>query len=345
MTTRARFACAALVSLALHGLVLSSAWLPVPQPPDEPRPLLARLVPPEAKPAAPRPPVTPPRRVARTAAPAPSIPIVAPAPVTVPEVEPDTVYSEPETEAPAVSETSPSTEPPSPIALAADSSAEVVHSLPRRGRITYTLFYGSERTYVGKVVQTWEVNDDGYLLASEAETGGIIELFRPQRLRHLSRGRITREGMRPESFLMSRVRRGKNETAEARFDWDTGSLRYGHIRDPKSVPLPAGTQDFMSFIYQYALHPPAPGRYRVPITTGTRFDTFEVEVAAEEYIETPLGTLRALPVRQLPRPGAESIQIWLAAEYRYLPVRIRHYDRQGAPTGEQLVNEIRISEE
>ena len=50
-------------------------------------------------------------------------------------------------------------------------------------------------------------------------------------------------------------------------------------------------------------------------------------------------------MRQLPRPGDESIEIWLAADYRYLPVRIRHFDREGNFSGEQVVSEIRISEE
>jgi hypothetical protein len=55
--------------------------------------------------------------------------------------------------------------------------------------------------------------------------------------------------------------------------------------------------------------------------------------------------LRTLPIRQLPRPGEGSLEIWLAADYRNLPVRIRHYDRKGNFAGEQLVNEIRVSDE
>jgi hypothetical protein len=47
----------------------------------------------------------------------------------------------------------------------------------------------------------------------------------------------------------------------------------------------------------------------------------------------------------MPRAGEESIEISLAAEYRYLPVRIRHYDREGNYSGEQVVREIRISED
>jgi hypothetical protein len=89
----------------------------------------------------------------------------------------------------------------------------------------------------------------------------------------------------------------------------------------------------MSFIYQFALVPPAPGRYRLPITTGSKFDTYEIEVGAEETIETPLGTMRTLPVKQRQRAGAERIEIWLAAQYRYLPVKIRYFNRDGNPLG------------
>jgi len=41
--------------------------------------------------------------------------------------------------------------------------------------------------------------------------------------------------------------------------------------------------------------PPEPGRYRLRITTGSRFEWVDVEVGVAENIETPLGMLRALP--------------------------------------------------
>lgn len=338
MTSRERFGLATLVSLALHTMVMSSTWLPVPQLPGEGRPFEARLAPqPDLKPAAPKPDARPPRRIAR---PAPPNPVVAPGPRVLPDAELETEAGEEAAPEPAAPE------PPQRLALAAESSAAAaVHTLPRRGRILFTLHYGDERAYIGKAMQSWEVGTDTYTLSSEAETGGLVELIRPQRLHSVSRGRITREGLRPESFLTSRTRRGQNEVAQARFDWDAGQLAYGDTRVPKSAPLAPGAQDLMSFMFQFVLLPPAPGRVRVPITTGTRFEVYDLEIRAEEVIETPIGTVRALPVRQLPRAGAESIEIWLAAEYRYLPVRIRHFDREGNYSGEQIVSEIRISEE
>ena len=330
------------MSLALHGLVISGDWLAVPQPPPEMEPLLAQIVPkPEIKPAAPQ---TPPKpRHRRRSAPAPAPPTItalAPAsPFELPDPRPDIAPEETAAEAPALPE------PPRQVALAEETSVAFTPSLPRKGRIAFTLYYGDSRTAVGNVVQTWEAHDGVYRIASEAETSGIIELFRPQRLRYLSQGKITRDGLRPDSFLMSRTRRGQTEAAQARFDWSGGTLAYGLAREPRQAPLPAGTQDLMSLIYQHTVLPPAQGRFRVPVTTGSRFENYEIEVAAEELIETPLGTLRALPLKQLPNPGMESIQIWLAAEYRYLPVLIRHFDREGSFSGEQMVSEIRISEE
>ncbi len=351
MTTRERLATAALASLALHALVMAGAWLPVPQLPGPPPRLEARLV--AASPVAepvPQIPPAPRARQKRTTAPAASSSAPpAPAPVPSPELaapEPPLLPDPPrETEAAAAEPAAP--EPPQRVAVVAESSAvaAAVRTLPRKGRIAFNVLYGNNRLSVGKVVQSWEVEADAYKLASEAETSGIVDLFRPQRMRYISQGRIVPQGLRPDSFLVSRTRRGQNEASQARFDWNAGQLIYGTARDQKHVALPQGAQDLMSLMYQFSLTPPAPGRHRFPITTGSRYDVYDIEVAVEESIETPIGTLKALPVKQIAPAGSESVEFWLASEYRYLPVKIRHYDREGNFSGEQVVTEIRISED
>ena len=37
------------------------------------------------------------------------------------------------------------------------------------------------------------------------------------------------------------------------------------------------------------------------------------------------------------------LELWVAAEHRWLAVRIRFFDREGGPSGEQLVSDIRVS--
>ena len=93
------------------------------------------------------------------------------------------------------------------------------------------------------------------------------------------------------------------------------------------------------------LAPGRPGRREVAITNGRHLERYAIEVLAEEKIETPLGVMRALPVTQIRRPGTESVDVWLAVEYRHLPIRMRFYNRHGEPAGEQLVTEIRLADE
>ena len=340
-----RLVGAAVLSLAAHAAI--ATWLdgPAPAPPAAPPPLEARLVPPPAP--APRLdplPDPPPSRAARrpaSRARAAAIPQIAEAAARALPEEP--VASE----APAVDD------PPAPEPSIAHSDAPPVTapppaaapSLPRRMELIYTLHLGIDNFDVGRAVFTWETDHGAYRLVSASETTGIVDLFRPQRLTYVSEGRITEDGLRPENFAMSRLRRGRNDAAEAHLDWVTRRLTYGRAAHKRTVELPPASQDIVSFVFQFALQPPAPGRVRLPITNGTRFETYEIEVRPEERIETPLGVLDALPLRQLRKEGSESIEVWLGVDYRYLPVKVRFLDREGNAVGEQIVSEIRISQQ
>ena len=347
--TTTRLPIAIVGSLALHALVISSARLELVAPPQPEAPLEARLVPappPAVKPLPAAAPARKPRtRHAAAKRPAPPVPVVTtPTPLFAPP-ELDYEVTLGLEEAP-VAEAEP--RPPEGLALAPESvSAVPVDPLPRKGRIEYAILYGSgDGLPVGKAVQSWEMQDGRYVLASNAETTGLVDVFVPQRLRYVSQGRITPEGLRPDSFLITRTRRGNTEAARARFDWNNGQIFYGYARERKTAVLTAGAQDLMSLVYHYhfAHAPPKPGRLRVPVTSGKRFETYEVEVFPEEIIDTPIGQLWAVPIKQLARPGKEHLEMWLAVQYHYLPVRIRHYDRKGAYSGEQIAVEIRVGD-
>ena len=62
-------------------------------------------------------------------------------------------------------------------------------------------------------------------------------------------------------------------------------------------------------------------------------------------VYSALLSLPVLFLAALKRSVVESIEIWLAADYHYLPVRIRYFDRRGKFFGEQVASEVRISEE
>lgn len=344
------------VSTALHAMVISGAAVWLPESPGTPPALHARLAPPPepvaAPSAAPPAPGTSKPAKRRTA---PPQPVIAVAPAASPSEPP---FSFDDGTASAAEEAVPEPQtaegapapPPDVVAVAPSTTLAIperppLRSLPRRGRITYTLFLGTDKFEIGRTVQTWELDEGAYRIGSVSETTGLASVLRTERRTYLSEGLVTPAGLQPRSFLMSRLRRGQTEVARARFDWDAAHITWGTTDEKHEATLPAGSQDFLSLMYQLSLAPPAGGRISVPLTTGTRFEAYELDVLPEETIETPLGPLRALPLRQVRKPGAETMQVWLAADYRHLPVMLRFYGRDGEPTGEQIANEIRLSEQ
>ena len=341
-----RLVAALAASGVVHAAAIALGRIDIPQPPADLPPLAVRLAnvgPPPAAPAARVRSPLPPSRAVRVAA--PRVPAyIPPAPVAQAD------------EALPAAEEIPATEtltaaPAEPVVVATAPAstytpeAPPLPSFPRTGRITFSLVYGRDQFPVGRTVQSWKIEGTRYQLASRSETIGIIDVFRSQHRTYLSRGELTPEGLRPETFLSSRNRGRGLEEARAQFDWTRLSVKLGTADSQREQPLPRGSQDIVSFMYQLALDPPQPGRTRVSVTNGSRLETYVIEILPEEKIETPLGVMRTLPVRQVRDKGGEGVDLWLATEYRHLPVRIRFYGRDGEPAGEQIVTEIRLSDE
>jgi hypothetical protein len=340
-----RVLVAAAVSTGIHAGVLVLIRGGAENAPEDLPPLEVRVIavtPPPVSPA-----VSPPVKKAsapRTRTVEHRVPVVAPPPAGPESASEEEASAEeiavsetPPAEEPVVVATAPSTTfSPEPAPLPA---------FPRSGRITYDLVYGQQQLPVGRTVQTWKIDGMRYQLASRSETTGLVHLFRAQHRTYLSRGELRPEGFRPEVFLMSRDRGRGLEEARAQFHWERASVALGAGGSGREEPVPAGSQDLLSFIYQLSIAPPPPGRREVSITNGRHLERYAIEVLAEEKIETPLGVMRALPVTQIRRPGTESVDVWLAVEYRHLPIRMRFYNRHGEPAGEQLVTEIRLADE
>jgi hypothetical protein len=334
--TARRMLAAAAISVIAHAALLAGSWLMPPEAPPELPTLTARLQPLPAQP--PVQPVAPQRqRVAST----------SPSTTTPPYVAPVLNDSNPN---PAVETAAPpATAEPVVTASAAPTAfrlpeAPPMPSFPRKGQITYQLTMGPDQTPVGRTVQTWEFDGTQYRLGSQSESTGLIEMFRPHRYNYLSQGTLSEQGLRPERFLASVKRGSRTEESIAVFDWNEHKVRLGRMPQQTTVELPADSQDVVSFMYQLALAPPSPGRIRFPFTRGARLDMVSFDVLPPETIDTPLGRLRTIPVIQVRERDSESLAVWLATDYRNLPVRIRFYNRNGEVSGEQLVGEIRVSD-
>jgi hypothetical protein len=344
MTLSHRLLWALLLSALAHALLL---LLPAPRPPTPPSapPLLARLEPmPPAPPAAKRRAgkatvkAAPPRRLTP---PAPEPPEAQGSETAAINQEEAAISSEPVAEADAVSgrrREEPAAISSEPAAEADEPSVAGEARLPGRIVIDFTLIRGEQGLVVGRMHHEWQVTDDQYTLTSTAEATGVFSLFLPGVLLQVSRGLITREGLKPLSFWIQRGQR-QDRTESASFDWGAGSLRFGRSGEEKTVPLPAGSQDVLSVFYQLALTAPHNGVLELPVTNGRKFDRYRYRVVGEETLDTPLGPLVTERLERIQAPGEDALTLWLARDYHWLPVRLRFVDRRGE-VAEQVVDTL-----
>ena len=122
-----------------------------------------------------------------------------------------------------------------------------------------------------------------------------------------SEGRISNEGLKPNYYVTN--------DQHASFAWSDGSIEI----NKKNEKLPKGTQDELSYMYQFMFFPPLDNN-DIIITDGVLLQAYHFSNLGEQLIPTKMGEIKTV---HLFKDGEEKIDLWLAVDYQYLPVKIR----------------------
>ena len=180
---------------------------------------------------------------------------------------------------------------------------------------------------VGVERHRYLAGEDGrYSLTSIAEPKGLLALALSD-LTQTSEGTVTAQGLKPATFI---YRYGKNpdKAQRATFEWEAGKLLMETGSRRQEVPLTDGVQDLMSFMYQFMFVPPLQ-EMQLAITNGKRLKTYAYGFDGEETLHTPFGEVRCLHIGRSSGDGEEKTDLWLAADYHYLPVKISKTEKDG----------------
>ncbi len=257
---------------------------------------------------------------------------VPPQPATAPKPRPPRPM--PEATPPAVSAAAPEpaavpepVAPPTP-AVPAAAPTPVELPWPHQGRIRFavTRGEGEQAMLVGESIHIWQHDGEAYSVRTQAETVGLAALFRPVKVVQLSEGRLGPVGIVPVAF---RVEHQGKVAEGARFDWENMRVTlYAGERVRREAALSVGAQDMLSQIYQMGLYGKA-AHVELMVATGKSYGRYAYETVGDETLATRFGELRTWHVRTPGLPGEQIMELWLASDYRNLPVRIRFLDRKG----------------
>ena len=196
--------------------------------------------------------------------------------------------------------------------------------------------------HVAVMHELFEAADGRYRIASESHAIGLLAIFAPHPLRVTSSGRLTGAGLQPLHF---EGRRGDDDPRRVRadFDWKGAQLKVLRSGRNEVLPLPPGTQDQLSIMYQFMfLAPDGTRELHLSRTTGRRLEQHRYTVRAGVEIDTPLGRMSTVHLVRQHTPEESGVEIWLAPQHRYLPMKMLILDDDGTRY-EQHITKLQIN--
>ena len=324
---------AILLSVLIHLALLFTPMIELAPTEIPLPPLQAKLedLPKLAPVAAPKRPATPKPK------PKPKVAEPLPTPPAEPSVEESSAPQAPE---PSVAEDTP--EEVQPVAAPVELPPPSAHPLPKHAQLTFSVYKSGTSFAIGEAQHRLDIDDQQhYTIRTSATTTGVVRLLKRFEMVQTSTGTLTSYGLQPSKFVEDKITSDGTDTHVADFDWSANTV---HFSAGNSAALPKTSQDIVSFMYQLSQLPWNVNPLSIPISNGKKLEHYQIEVGEEELIDTPMGKLRAIPMRKVHAPNEEGLNIWLAVEYRLLPIKITQLERDGSVAGLMLISDIRVAD-
>jgi hypothetical protein len=202
---------------------------------------------------------------------------------------------------------------------------------PSRIHASYDVLKGGMKGIT--ITETYARTQDRYYIESTSKAVGLLAAFKPEVIRVTSEGTLTSKGLRPSAFAQER-RLDADRNSRAGFDWAANRITLADRAGERTQPLPAGTQDRLSAMYQFLFLPlQNTAALDFHMTNGSKVDIYNYLVTPSESVTVPAGTFKALYVASPPKKGETRTEIWLAQELGNFPCKMVITD----PDGDQLV--------
>ena len=180
---------------------------------------------------------------------------------------------------------------------------------------------------VGKATIIYNMLDGShYQLKWLTEGKGLAALIFPDLLQ-TSEGLLTNTGLQPSKYIYQFGNK-TDKTRTANFDWLNKIITLQTAKSTQTADLGEGTQDMLSFMYQFMFVAPLQ-TMQIPITTGKKLAIYDYSFEGEVNITSALGELKTMHIVHSGGESDEKTELWLAIDFQYVPVKIRKIEKNG----------------
>lgn len=179
----------------------------------------------------------------------------------------------------------------------------------------------------GSATMTYNLLDGThYQINSVAKARGLVALVLSELLQ-TSEGELTKTGLQPSKFTYNYGDK-VSKSRLATFDWQAKTVRMQTAAGTQTETLPDDAQDLLSFMYQFMYVPPL-HTMQINIVNGKSLHTYDYSFEGESSIPLPMGEVNTIHIQHSNNENEEKIELWLAVDYQYLPVKILKIDKNG----------------
>jgi hypothetical protein len=214
---------------------------------------------------------------------------------------------------------------------------------PQHAQLVFSVHSGQDGFYLGEVQHNLDIIKDRYTVKASTRTSGLVRLFKSYNLNQSSYGKVTAQGLQPETFSEEKSDGDNWETLSATFDRDTHIIYFSQGGE---APLTEGAQDSLSILYQLSMLKLNAEFLHFNISDGRKLEDYTLEIVGDDpLLSTALGELHTVHLRKLREPGKPGLDIWLSMEHRLLPVKVQYTDPDGSVAATLSISDIRVADE
>ena len=191
---------------------------------------------------------------------------------------------------------------------------------PPRVEVAYELSH--EGSVLADVVEVLEYGGGRYQITETSKGRGVYALLGS--MKRTSRGLVDATGVRPLEFIDERP---VWPDSHAKFDWQARTITRQHKGVRETLPMPADAQDQLSFMLAFSLFPPKEKSVTYNVADGRGISSHLYRIVGEDKLTTPAGVFSTLKLVRTKEK--ERIEIWLATELGYFPVRAMSVAKNG----------------
>ena len=179
----------------------------------------------------------------------------------------------------------------------------------------------------GTATMTYNLLDGThYQINSVARARGLAALVLSE-LVQTSEGVLTKTGLQPNKFTYNYGDKA-SKSRLATFDWQAKTVSMQNAAGTQTEALQDDAQDLLSFMYQFMYVPPL-HQMHINIVNGKSLRTFDYSFEGEELTSLPIGDVNTVHIQHSNTESEDKIDLWLAVNSQYLPVKIVKIDKNG----------------